>query len=247
MSGPLWLVTAASHRPAVVARIAGVSRQALHRRSGRRPMAAGPGLGRPEDQEIVEIAKANPTDETRMVAALARRALGRPVNRKRCSGSCAPTGRTNRPSPIGHPLSTTGSGGLAEGAVAVGDMDGLVAADALAQAMPALQPAVTQPSQGGVVGPAATALGVVELPGPAGAVEGAERRSLHRAGQLRAVREIRVGSRASRGVPEVDQWAMTSRYSVVKDYDPSSPACLARGDGLWSGRSCTWRCAASSS
>jgi putative transposase len=32
---------------------------------------------------IVEVAKANPTDGTRMVAALASRALGRPVNRKR--------------------------------------------------------------------------------------------------------------------------------------------------------------------
>jgi hypothetical protein len=32
---------------------------------------------------IVEVAKANPTDGTRMVAALASRELGRPVNRKR--------------------------------------------------------------------------------------------------------------------------------------------------------------------
>jgi helix-turn-helix protein len=31
----------------------------------------------------VEVAKANPTDGTRMVAALASRELGRPVNRKR--------------------------------------------------------------------------------------------------------------------------------------------------------------------
>jgi putative transposase len=74
--GPLWLVIAAGHRPAIVARIAGVSRQALYRRCGHRPMAAGPGFGRPDDQAIVEIAKANPTDQTRMVAALARRALG---------------------------------------------------------------------------------------------------------------------------------------------------------------------------
>ena len=32
---------------------------------------------------IVEVAKANPTDGTRMIAALASRELGRPVNRKR--------------------------------------------------------------------------------------------------------------------------------------------------------------------
>ena len=39
---------------------------------------AGPGRGR-----IVEVAKANPTDGTRMVAAVASRQLGEPVNRKR--------------------------------------------------------------------------------------------------------------------------------------------------------------------
>jgi putative transposase len=77
------VLVAAGHRPAVVARIAGVSRQALYRRPGRRPVAAGPGASRPGDQAIVEVAKANPTDGTRMVAALASRAAGRPVNRKR--------------------------------------------------------------------------------------------------------------------------------------------------------------------
>ena len=35
------------------------------------PAAAGPGKGRPGDDAIVEVAKANPTDGTRMVAALA--------------------------------------------------------------------------------------------------------------------------------------------------------------------------------
>jgi putative transposase len=76
-------VVAAGYRPAVVARVAGISRQALYRRPGRRPMAAGPGPSRPGDAAIVEVAKANPTDGTRMVAALASRELGRPVNRKR--------------------------------------------------------------------------------------------------------------------------------------------------------------------
>jgi Integrase core domain/HTH-like domain len=76
-------VVAAGYRPAVVARVAGISRQALYRRRSRRPTAAGPGGIDPDDQVIVEVAKANPTDGTRMVAALASRELGRPVNRKR--------------------------------------------------------------------------------------------------------------------------------------------------------------------
>jgi putative transposase len=76
-------VVAAGYPPAVVARVAGVSRQALYRRLGRRPPVAGPGLVGPDDQVIVEVTKANPTDGTRMIAALASRQLGRPVNRKR--------------------------------------------------------------------------------------------------------------------------------------------------------------------
>ena len=77
-------LVAAGYQPAVVARVAGISRQALYRRPGRRrPPAAGPGATSPGNQVIVEVAKANPTDGTRMVAALASRQLGRPVNRKR--------------------------------------------------------------------------------------------------------------------------------------------------------------------
>jgi putative transposase len=74
---------AAGHRPAVVARVARVSRQAVYRPAARRPVAAGPGRASLDDQVILEVAKANPTDGTRMVAALASRALRRPVNRKR--------------------------------------------------------------------------------------------------------------------------------------------------------------------
>jgi putative transposase len=76
-------VVAAGRKPTVVARVAGVSRQALYRPISRRPATAGPGPGRPGDEQIVEVAKANPTDGTRMVAALASRTLGEPVNRKR--------------------------------------------------------------------------------------------------------------------------------------------------------------------
>ncbi len=76
-------LVAKGYRPSVVARVARVSRQALYRRRGRRPAGAGPAGVRPGDEAIAEVAKANPVDGTRMVAALASRELGEPVNRKR--------------------------------------------------------------------------------------------------------------------------------------------------------------------
>ena len=76
-------VVATGRRPAVVARVAGISRQSIYRPMCRRPVKAGPGRGRPGDEAIVEVAKQNPTDGTRMVAALASRDLGEAVNRKR--------------------------------------------------------------------------------------------------------------------------------------------------------------------
>jgi putative transposase len=73
----------AQGRPAaVVARVAGISRQAIYRRQ-KRPAA---GQRRPldrVDRVVLEVARSNPTDGTRMVAALAGRELGGPVNRKR--------------------------------------------------------------------------------------------------------------------------------------------------------------------
>ena len=75
-------VVATGRAPSAVARVARVSRQALYRVPRRRPPAAGPEV-RPGDDAIVEVAKSNPTDGTRMVAALASRELGRRVNRKR--------------------------------------------------------------------------------------------------------------------------------------------------------------------
>jgi putative transposase len=73
----------AQGRPAaLVARVAGISRQAIYRRPKRPPA----GQRRPlsaTDRAVLEVARSNPTDGTRMVAALARRDLGRPVNRKR--------------------------------------------------------------------------------------------------------------------------------------------------------------------
>jgi putative transposase len=69
-----------------VTRVLQVSRQSVYRPISRRPAGAGPGRGRAGDEAIVEVAKANPTDGTRMVAALASRELGEPVNRSGCSG-----------------------------------------------------------------------------------------------------------------------------------------------------------------
>jgi putative transposase len=95
-------VVATGRRPAVVARVAGISPQAIYRPLTRRPAAAGPGNSRPGDSEIVEVAKANPTDGTRMVAALASRELGEAVNRKRAQrvmrahGLLQPTRGTDR-------------------------------------------------------------------------------------------------------------------------------------------------------
>ena len=74
------VLVAHGRRPAVVARVAGISRQAIYRPIRTRPHAAGPGAGRPGDEAVVEVAKANPTDGTRMVAS---RQLGVPVNRKK--------------------------------------------------------------------------------------------------------------------------------------------------------------------
>ena len=73
----------AQGRPAaVVARVAGISRQAIYRRPKRPPA----GHRRPltaVEEVVLEVARVNPTDGTRMVAALAGRELGGAVNRKR--------------------------------------------------------------------------------------------------------------------------------------------------------------------
>ncbi len=73
----------AQGRPAaLVARVAGISRQAIYRRPKRPPR----GQRRPldaTDRVVLDVARANPTDGTRMVAALAGRDLDRAVNRKR--------------------------------------------------------------------------------------------------------------------------------------------------------------------
>src|SRR5215213_3766389 len=73
----------AQGRPAaLVARVAGVSRQAIYRRPARPPKGQRRTLSR-SDEAILGVARENPTDGTRMVASLASRDLGQRVNRKR--------------------------------------------------------------------------------------------------------------------------------------------------------------------
>lgn len=76
-------LVARGRRPAVVARVMQVTRQAIYRTSKpRRSPQRQPAKG-PVDETIVAVARDNPTDGTRMVAALASRELGRKVSRKR--------------------------------------------------------------------------------------------------------------------------------------------------------------------
>jgi putative transposase len=78
-------LAAAGYRPAVVARVARITRQAIYRTPKTRPPAvrrAAP-PGDEVERAIVDVAEANPTDGYRMVWALVRRKLGRAVNRKR--------------------------------------------------------------------------------------------------------------------------------------------------------------------
>jgi transposase-like protein len=81
-------LTAEGHRPAVVARILKISRQAIYRVPKPRRAPASPSRPPADEVEaaIVSEAEAHPTDGYRMVTAWARRRLGRAVSRKRCSG-----------------------------------------------------------------------------------------------------------------------------------------------------------------
>jgi putative transposase len=75
-------LVAQGRSPSLVARVAGISRQAIYRVAKRPPK----GQRRPlddVDRQVLDVARDNPTDGTRMVAALVGRDLGRGVNRKR--------------------------------------------------------------------------------------------------------------------------------------------------------------------
>lgn len=60
-----------------------ISRQAIYRTPKRRSDPGPRAVSGPVDSAIVEVAEQNPTDGTRMVAALTSREIGAPVNRKR--------------------------------------------------------------------------------------------------------------------------------------------------------------------
>jgi putative transposase len=75
-------LVAQGRSPSLVARVAGISRQAIYRRPSRPPK----GQRRPldaTDRIVLDVARSNPTDGTRMVAALAARQTRGAVNRKR--------------------------------------------------------------------------------------------------------------------------------------------------------------------
>lgn len=74
-----------------------------------------------------------------------------------------------------HPLSTTSSGGVSEGSVAVGDVEVFVVEHVAGQAVPEdFEPAIGQGAQGGVVAFLGADFAVVELSGPAACGEAAE-------------------------------------------------------------------------
>jgi putative transposase len=78
-------LVAGGHRPAVVARILRISRQAVYRipRPRKPPDAARRPPVDDVERAIVQVAEANPTDGYRIVTAWVTRKLGRAVNRKR--------------------------------------------------------------------------------------------------------------------------------------------------------------------
>lgn len=84
-------LVAAGYRPAVVARVMRISRQAIYRTPAKPPASVT--RSRPPadevEQAIVEVAEAHPTDGYRMVCAWVSRKLGRAINRKRVLGGDA--------------------------------------------------------------------------------------------------------------------------------------------------------------
>src|SRR5437773_3679968 len=76
-------LVAKGRRPAVVARVLQISRTGLYRKPKRRPASVRGPVVDLVDRLIVDVAHANPSDGTRMVAALASQQLGVQINRKR--------------------------------------------------------------------------------------------------------------------------------------------------------------------
>jgi putative transposase len=76
-------LVAEGHAPSVVARVAGISRQAIYRVPRPKTVPQRRPPADPVEQAIVVEALANQTDGYRMICAFVRRKLGVPVNRKR--------------------------------------------------------------------------------------------------------------------------------------------------------------------
>ena len=79
-------LVAGGHRPAVVARILRISRQAVYRipKPRRAPDAARRPPGDDVEAAIIEVAEANPTDGYRLVTAWVTRKLGRAGTASAC-------------------------------------------------------------------------------------------------------------------------------------------------------------------
>ncbi len=76
-------LVARGRKPAVVARVMRISRQAIYRTPKRRTDPGPRPVSGSVDEAIVKVARQNPTDGTRMVAALTSREIDRPISRKR--------------------------------------------------------------------------------------------------------------------------------------------------------------------
>jgi putative transposase len=84
-----------------MARVMQISRQAIYRTPKSRPVAQRRPATGTVDRAIVEVARANPTDGTRMVAALTDREIGRPISRRRARRVMRAEGLLQRHRPSG--------------------------------------------------------------------------------------------------------------------------------------------------
>ena len=94
-------LVARGRKVAAVARVMQISRQAIYRTPKQRPGATRRPATGTVDRAIVEVARANATDGTRMVAALTSRELERPIARKRAQRVMRAEGLLQRHRPSG--------------------------------------------------------------------------------------------------------------------------------------------------
>ncbi len=94
-------LVAEGYPTATTARVMQISRQAIYRTPKTRPAATRRPATGTVDRAIVEVARANPTDGTRMVAALTSREIERPISRKRVQRVMRAEGLLQRHRPSG--------------------------------------------------------------------------------------------------------------------------------------------------